>query len=194
MNYPVARKLQCSRHSVAHPRCDRCTLCIPKGCLDLDATKSFAQAIGRSGGRHAWLSRAYGIFAASMPGFIVGYYTLSDVPWTGAPAVYLWMLIWSAGSYLGTTVVVRLFNLNSVVSLALLAAASVLLYYWWAVPLIAATLHLPAAAALVMRGMVLALVAFWLARAWPRLQGNRIAARVSDESELVGDRARKLWR
>lgn len=164
------------------------------GCLDLDATKSFAQAIGRAGGRHAWLSRSYGIFAASMPGFIVGYYTLSNVPWTAAPGVYLWMALWSAASYLGTTVVVRLFNLNSVVSLALLAASSIVLYYWWAVPLIAATLYLPAAADLVLRGMPLALVAFWLARARPRLQGNRIAARLSDTTELVVDSAGKLRR
>ncbi len=161
--------------TLASPHCDRCTLCVPKGCLDLDATKSFAQAIGRTGGRHAWLSRGYGIFAAAMPGFIVGYYTLSNVPWTEAPGVYLWMALWSGGSYLATTVLVRLFNLTSPVSCALLAALSVGLYYWWAAPLIVETLHLPATAGLVLRGTMLALVAFWLVRARPDLQSHRIS-------------------
>ncbi|HET6574410.1 MAG TPA: hypothetical protein VFG68_12455 [Fimbriiglobus sp.] len=151
-------------------RCDRCTVCIPKGCLDLDPIRSFAHAIGREAGRHRWLTTTYGVFAAALPGFIVGYYTLANVPWTEAAGVYLWVALCSAGSYLVAMVVVRAFGLTRPVGLALLAASAVALYYWWAAPLIAGLLGVPA---VVGRAAALALVAVWLVRAWPRLRAGR---------------------
>lgn len=149
-------------------RCDKCTVCIPKGCLDLDPTKSMTQAIGPAIGRHRWLSTTSGVFAGSLPGFIIGYYTTSNVPWSAAQEVYLWVALCSAGSYLTTTVVARVLGLTGPVSLALLAASSIMLYYWWAVPLIADSLNLAPASVPVGRGAALALVALWLLRAWLR--------------------------
>ena len=154
-------------------RCDRCSLCITKGCLDLAPAKSFAQAIGPAVGRHRWLTTTYGIFAGALPGFIIGYFTTSNVSWTAAPGVYLWVALCSAGSYVAATVVVRVLGLTGPVSLALLAALAVALYYWWAAPLIAGLLFVPPAGAFVARGAALALVAFWLVRAWPHLKANR---------------------
>jgi hypothetical protein len=152
-------------------RCDRCTLCIPKGCLDLDPAKSIAQAFGPAMGRHRWLATTYGVFAAALPGFIIGYYTLSNVPWTAAPAVYLWVALCAAGSYVATAAVVRVFGLTGPVSLALLAATAIALYYWWAVLLIAESLDMPSAGVLVGRGAALSLVAYWLVRV---LRGIRV--------------------
>jgi hypothetical protein len=154
-------------------RCDRCTVCIPKGCLDLDPIRSFAHAIGREAGRHRWLTTTYGAFAAALPGFIVGYFTLGNVPWTAAAGVYLWVALCSAGSYLAATAVVRVFGLTRPVGLALLAASAVALYYWWAAPLIAGLLGVPPAGAVVGRAAALALVAVWLVRAWSRLRAER---------------------
>ena len=151
-------------------RCDRCSLCITKGCLDLAPAKSIFQAIGPAVGRHRWLTTTYGIFAGALPGFIIGYYTTSNVSWTAAPGVYLWVALCSAGSYVATTVVVRVLGLTGPVSLALLAALAVVLYYWWAAPLIAELLYVPPAGMFV---AALALVAFWLVRAWPHLKANR---------------------
>ena len=154
-------------------RCVKCTHCIPKGCLDIDPAKSIAQAIGQAVGQHHWLSTAYGIFAAALPGFIIGYYTTSDASWSAAPDVYLWVAICSAGSYCATTIVVRVLGLTDPVALALLAALAVALYYWWTVPLIAESLDVPATGVLVGRGAALALVAYWLVQTWPRLRDDR---------------------
>jgi hypothetical protein len=154
-------------------RCDRCTVCIPKGCLDVDPFRSFAHAIGREAGRHRWLTTTYGAFAAALPGFIVGYFTLGNVPWTAAAGVYLWVALCSAGSYLAATVVVRVLGLTRPVSLALLAAAAVALYYWWAAPRIAGLLGAPPAGTVIGRAAALALVAVWLVRARPRFRTDR---------------------
>ncbi|MBP7949798.1 MAG: hypothetical protein KA004_09095 [Verrucomicrobiales bacterium] len=159
-----------------HHRCDGCTLCIPKGCLDLAPAKSILAATGPETGGNHWLTTAYGIFAAAMPGFIIGYFTTSNVSWTEAPRVYLWVALCSAGSYLVAALAVRFLGLTRPVSLALLAAVAVALYYWWAAPLITDALSLPTVCALVARGALLLLVALWLMRTWPRLQANRSQA------------------
>jgi len=36
------------------------------------------------------------VFAAALPGFVLGYFTLEDVPLSGAPGVYLHILLWAA--------------------------------------------------------------------------------------------------
>jgi hypothetical protein len=157
---------------VDNRRCDRCTLCIPRGCLEQDPAKSITQAIGTAISGHRWLTTSYGILTACLPGFIVGYYTTSNGPWSIAPGLYLWIALCSATSYLITTVAVRVLGLTGPASLALLAAVAILLYYWWAVPLIAETLQVPAAGVWIARGAAFAVVACWLAHAWPKLQGR----------------------
>lgn len=155
---------------LSNPRCDHCTACVPKGCLDVAPPKSFIQGIGRTQGQYGWLATTHGIFAAALPGFIVGYYSLDNVAWSAALAVYLRMGLCCLASYVATVVVVRLLGLSLSLSLALLAAASVTLYYFWAVPLIVAALNLLPACIPVLWAAVLVLVAGWLWRAWPHLQ------------------------
>lgn len=152
-------------------RCDRCTLCIPKGCLDLDPALSLPQALGPASGGRRWLVTAYGVFAGALPGFIVGYYTTANGTWSSAPDVYLRVFIWSAGSYLTTVGVVWTLGVPRQVALPVLAAVAIGLYYLWAAPLIASAAHLPAAGVMVCRAAAWALTVFWLIRALrpPRL-------------------------
>lgn len=154
-------------------RCDRCTVCVPKGCLDLDPPRSFSHAMGREVGRHRWLTTTYGAFAAAFPGFIVGYFTLDNVPLTAALDVYVWVVLCLAGSYLAAAAVVLTFGLGREVSLAILVAAAVGLYYWWAAPRVAGALGVPETGPVLLRSAMLALVAVWLVHAWPRLRSDR---------------------
>lgn len=154
--------------TISNSRCDRCALCVPKGCLDVAATKSFAQGIGRANERH-WLATTYGAFAAAWPGVIVGYYSLDNAGWSAAPQVYLWIMLCSAASYFTTMLLVRLFELSLRTSLTLLAAVSVALYYFWAAPAIAEALHLPPVCAPILWAAALVLVGGWLRHAWPQL-------------------------
>lgn len=154
-------------------RCDRCTLCIPKGCLDLEPALSLPQALGPEGRGHRWLATTHGLFAAALPGFIVGYNTTANGPWGSALDVYLWVALWSAGSYLTTTAVVWALGLSRLVALPVLAAVALGLYYWWAAPLIAAAVHLPAAGAEVGRAAAWVLAAFWLTQALRPLRLGR---------------------
>ncbi len=146
-------------------RCDRCNLCIPKGCLDVDPAKSLLQAIGTERGLHRWLTTSYGVFAAAFPGFIIGYYTTSDQPISAATAIYLRIALCSAGSYLGTWILVHILRLDAPTSLAALAAVAIALYYWWAVPLMAEFLGSWPAGVPAGRAAASALAAAWLARA-----------------------------
>jgi hypothetical protein len=150
-------------------RCERCTLCIPKGCLDLEPAHSLTQALGPTSSGPRWLATTYGLFAGALPGFIIGYSTTANVPWSAALDIYLWVALWSAGSYLATTTLVWGLGLSRRVALPVLAAVAVGLYYWWAAPLIAAAVHLPAAGAVIVRAAAWVLVAFWLIQALPPL-------------------------
>jgi hypothetical protein len=59
---------------VSNPRCDGCSLCTPRGCIDLAADKSIAQVLGRARHSAGWLLQPFGVFAAAFPGFVLGYY------------------------------------------------------------------------------------------------------------------------
>jgi hypothetical protein len=152
-------------------RCHPCVHCIGKGCLEIDQPKSIQYAVRPSDGSTHWLATSYGVFAASLPGFIVGYFTTGDIPAAeidvvrDAGMVYGWIAACSLVSYGVTALIVRLGGMTRETTLVLLAATAGFLYYWWGAPLIARTLQLPADAAWPARLLFFLLVALWYVRA-----------------------------
>lgn len=152
---------------IGNPRCNPCTLCTPKGCIDLTPTKSIAQTLGSARRSYAWLMTGYGVFAASFPGFVVGYYTTQDGPLATAGAVYTNVALWAFGSYLATVVLVRAFNANAGRTIVLLAASAAGLYYWFAAATITSAFAMEGILTLGIRVVGLTLVGVWLLRATP---------------------------
>ncbi|NNG15578.1 MAG: hypothetical protein HKM89_03780 [Gemmatimonadales bacterium] len=152
----------------ANPRCPDCTLCTPRGCIDLSPSKSVAQTLGPRRRSHAWLFSFFGVFAGAFPGFVLGYFTRQDVPFAAAGSVYLAVGLMAAGSYAITVVVVHLLRLEFNLALSILGAAAAGLYYWFAAPALAEALGLGPSLALGIRIAALALAAIWLARAVQR--------------------------
>ena len=153
--------------AIGNPRCNPCTLCTSKGCIDLTPTKSIAQTLGSARRSHAWLMTGYGVFAASFPGFVVGYYTTQDGPLSTAGAVYGHVAIWALASYLATVVLVRAFNTNAGRTMVLLAASAAGLYYWFAAATITSAFAIEGIPTLGIRVVGLTLVGVWLLRASP---------------------------
>lgn len=153
-----------------NPHCAPCTLCTPKGCLDLVPTKSALQAIGPAHRSATWLKTSYGVFAASFPGFVVGYFMTTDSALAAAPSIYLTVALWAGGSYLAVAGIVWLLRARAGVVLPVLAAAAAGLYYWFVAPTVAATLGVAEAGPWIIRSAALALVAVWLWRAMRRLR------------------------
>ena len=91
--------------------------------------KSIWQTLGRAGRNYKWLTNWFGIFAAAFPGFVIGYYTSTDVPFSQAGMTYLHVAIWTFGSYVVANLVVRLLNLSATLAATILAGAAAGLYY-----------------------------------------------------------------
>ncbi len=71
---PVERLLgQYAQFNPGNPRCEPCTLCTPRGCLDLALDKTPAQLLGRARRSTAWLARPTGAFGAAFPGIVTGW-------------------------------------------------------------------------------------------------------------------------
>jgi hypothetical protein len=159
-------------------RCHPCATCTSKGCLEVDEFKSIFQAVRGGGGGLHWLFSPYGVLAASLPGFIIGYFTCRNVDWAAdnsawqAIGVYLWIGVCSLVSYLASSLLVWGLGLSVAFSLPLLAAAAGTLYYWWAAPLVVRALGLPEMAVWFLRMGVYALLVFWLVRAAFRPNGR----------------------
>jgi nitrite reductase (NADH) large subunit len=145
--------------SVSNDRCARCDLC-SRACIDLAPEKSIAQQLGATRHDSSWLRSPFGVFAAALPGFVFGYFTLEDVPLSGAPGVYLHILLWAAISYLLAVAATMLLPARNRRLLRGLAALAVGLYYWFAAPGFAAAVGLPIAAE------PLRIAALGLALAW----------------------------
>ena len=164
--------------NVPNPRCNPCTVCTTRGCIDLSPAKSIAQTLGSARRSHAWLVSGYGVFAASFPGFVVGYYTTQDGPLATAGAVYTNVALWALGSYLATVVLVRLFDTGVSRAMVVLAAAAAGLYYWFAAVTITSAFAIEGIATVGIRVVGLALVAAWFFRATP-LAGSVNSSRVA---------------
>ncbi len=71
---PVERLLgQYAQFNPGNPRCEPCTLCTPRGCLDLALDKTPAQLLGRARRSAAWLGRPTGAFGVAFPGIVAGW-------------------------------------------------------------------------------------------------------------------------
>jgi hypothetical protein len=150
---------------LTNSRCESCSHCSVKGCIDLAPSKSIAPAIAAARNGHWWLS-PFGVFAAAFPGFVLAYYLIPDGPLGSAPAVYGQTALWIAASYGVTALVSRVFRVRAARAMPVLAAAAAGLYYWFASPVFAAAIHLPAdGMILALRTVFLGLVAIWFLRA-----------------------------
>lgn len=151
--------------TVTNARCQPCTLCTTRGCLDIAGSKSIAQTIGPERKSHAWLHTGFGIFAASFPGFVLGYNLAQDGPFGSAGMVYLTVLAAAAVSYSLTHAIVLIFNIGSAAALRVLAVLSLGLYYWFAAATTTIHLGLPDWTPALLRTAAYGLLGFWLIRA-----------------------------
>ncbi|MFN8581717.1 MAG: hypothetical protein U0163_12165 [Gemmatimonadaceae bacterium] len=120
--------------SVGNPRCLPCTLCTPRGCIDLTPSKSITQVLGPARRSMAWLASSFGVFATSFPGFVFGYFQVRDTTAAHALAVYAAILGSALVSCIIWNLVIRLWRISSNVALPALAALSASVYYWYATP------------------------------------------------------------
>lgn len=150
-------------------RCPTCTVCTPRGCIDLAGEKTILQVVGPGRRSRAWLATPHGAFFAALPGFIVGYNVVGDGALASAPAVYGTIFEWSLGSLALAGLVVGLFGVPSRRILPLLAALAGVAYYWFAGPAIALHLGLGRPVSLMIQLAGIALVLWW-ARKQPGLR------------------------
>lgn len=145
---------------VGNARCAPCTVCA-RACIDLSPRMSVRPLLGPTRSSAAWVLTPFGAFAAAFPGFVFGYFTLSDVALSQAAMVYLHVGLWTAVSWAVVAGLALLPGASVARLLPTLGAAAVGLYYWFAVPDVAATLALPDAGSHHLRVAALGLVAAW---------------------------------
>lgn len=156
-----------------NPRCASCTLCTPKGCIDLSPQKSLMKSMGKTKGPASWLRKPYGIFAAAFPGFVLGYFMLTNVPLAEAWSVYGSIALWSAGSYLLISYLVLMLRLPVEYALPALGGLAVGLYFWFASAEIAQAFNMADTAPLVLRTAGLSITAAWLWQAMKQVREGR---------------------
>ena len=95
--------------NVANPRCPSCSVCTPRGCIDLAGTKALPQLLGPRRRNTGWMLTGFGLFALAFPAFIAGYFTIPTSPVPVATAVYAHVLGWSAaGAVLSGGVIIAI--------------------------------------------------------------------------------------
>lgn len=153
--------------NVANPRCPSCSVCTPRGCIDLAGTKALPQLLGPRRRNTGWMLTGFGLFALAFPAFIAGYFTIPTSPVPVATAVYAHVLGWSAaGAVLSGGVIIAI-RIPSRVALILLAAAAAGIYYWFVVPLSLGSLGIHGASSFTLvRVLLLGSVCWWTARAF----------------------------
>lgn len=153
--------------------CSPCTLCTRKGCLDLAPTKSVEQSMGKKSGVGRWLLTPYGVFAAAFPGFVIGYYSTTDVALSAAGSVYGTVGLWMLGSYVLIALLALALRIPGSVATVPIAAVSIGLYYWFAAPVMTEALVLADWAPLAIRTAALSLVVAWAWQARGTVNGAR---------------------
>lgn len=159
---------------VPHARCPACTACA-KACIDLAPRSSARRMLGPRRGRGSWLLTPFGSFAAAFPGFVMGYFTLSDASLSQAGAVYLHVGIWTAASWAVVAALALATGGSPARWLPTLGAVAAGLYYWFAAPDLGTTLGLAEAAGSHLRVAALGLVVAWWLGAWLREPRSRAA-------------------
>lgn len=147
---------------VTNVRCNPCIGCTERGCIDLSPADSVRTAIGPRWYSRAWMATPYGLFAASFPGFIIGYFTTANSGIEGAGALAVHMLVAMTASAAITVTLVLLLRMAAALALVLLAAAAAGLYYWYAAAAVATAWSLGGAAAWGIRLAAAVLIAAWL--------------------------------
>ncbi|MDH3224023.1 MAG: hypothetical protein OEO23_09920 [Gemmatimonadota bacterium] len=150
--------------NVTNARCYPCSMCVGRGCVDLSPTKSIAQTLGRARRSHRWLLTPFGAFAASFPGFVLGYFTTVDGPLSTAGSVYVHIFTWAAASYVVVALVSLLRPGRNEELVTLLAAVAVGSYYWFVSPTVVEAVGGFNGSVVLLRVATLALIALWLVR------------------------------
>ncbi len=158
---------------VSNARCYPCSICVGRGCVDLSPTKSIAQTFGQARRSRRWLLTPFGVFAASFPGFVLGYFTTVDGPLSTAGAVYLHIFLWAASSYVVVAALSLLRPGRNQELVTLVAAVAVGSYYWFVSPTVVEAVGLPAGSVTLLRVAALALIAVWLVRGMSDVLGNQ---------------------
>ena len=148
-----------------NPRCSSCQLCTPKGCIDLSPQKSIIKTMGPAHRSHRWITTPLGIFATALPGFVFGYFMVSDTSWAEAGGVYLHILIYTVGSFALIAGLSAVFRWTAKQVLPITGALAIALYYTFVSPQVAEGLGFAPSAAWVIRVAAFALIALWLFRA-----------------------------
>ncbi len=149
---------------IGSARCPDCNHCTASGCIDLAGGRSARQSIRLADGPR-WLLNPFGIFAASFPGLVIGYFVTTNTTPAHAGAIYLTVAGWMAASLVVTFTLVALLRVRPTVMLPILGAAAVGCYYWFGAPGIATAYGLPPVGGTVIRILALVLVATWLRQA-----------------------------
>lgn len=149
-------------------RCDRCTLCTSVGCIDLAAAKTLAQTIGPLRRDTRWLRTAFGVFAASFPGLILGYFVTPNGDLATAGSAYVRTAGLAGLSYLVVTVTATALRVRAAVAMPFLGATALATYYWFASPALVTAYHAPSAVTPYLRALVGVTLASWLWKAVPR--------------------------
>lgn len=149
---------------ITRGRCDACSVCTPRGCLDLADDKSMRQVIGPARHGNQWLRTPFGFFAAALPGFIAGYGLTPDL------AAADWMRVYGAtlgGSLISYAVVRLLVQASGIAPMRAVTACAGLsgaLYYWYTAPVIVRSLSLAPVVTPVIRWAVIAAAILWTVR------------------------------
>jgi hypothetical protein len=159
---------------VPNQRCAVCSMC-SKACIDISPDKSIAQHLGASRHSLSWLRSPFGAFAAALPGFVLGYFTVEDVPLAGAVGVYVHVIGWAAVSYLLALAAASLLPVRNRQVLRSLAALAAGLYYWFAAPGIAETVGFTMAAEPLRVAALAFVVAWWWKAELGRRSGSALA-------------------
>lgn len=165
---------------VTRGRCDLCTVCTPRGCIDLADGKALRQLLGAARRDHRWLTTPFGVFAAALPGFIAGYGLTPDLAAAEWPRVYAATLGGAAASWAAVAALVRATRLEAMRALALCAALSGILYYWFTAPFVARALGAGPAVVLGIRATAIAGLMVWSVRT---LSGTRRPLSRGDRAE-----------
>lgn len=149
---------------ITRGRCDTCSVCTPRGCLDLADDKSMRQVIGPARNRVEWLRTPFGCFAAALPGFIVGYGLTPDLPAAEWMRVYGATLGGSSISYVVVRTLVLAAGVAPMRAVTACAGLSGALYYWYTAPVIVRSFALAPAVTPAIRWLAIAAATLWTVR------------------------------
>ncbi len=128
--------------AAGNPRCEPCTVCTTRGCLDLAGRKAVAQVLGPSRRSRAWLREPFGAFAAAFPGLVVAYGLAPALAGNPAETVALFLGLGAASWIAVLAAAVRGFPSSALVPACGAVAAAA--YYWFAGPDLGRAWGLPA--------------------------------------------------